>query len=158
MPNPIRYLELRCPGCLWREMCGPDEITAWLCRAGKLRPRSQPELAILYEVLHATAGQLTCPQCGRLGLTVANAVEDSTAWPGEPLCACCSKPIPKERLEAIPGVRHCAACQREAERGRPKEEKDFCPRCGAPLEVRVVGTGRWTRYVLACTANPPCNL
>ncbi len=158
MSRPTRYLELRCRGCLWREVCGPEEIAAWLRKAGKLRPRGHPDLDILYEVFRATAAQWTCPQCGKQGLAVANAVEEATPWPGEPLCASCARPIPKARLEAIPGVRWCAACQREAELDRPRQERDFCPRCGAPLEVRVVGTGDSTRYVLACTANPPCNL
>jgi hypothetical protein len=158
MPAPIRYLELRCPGCLWREVCGPAEIAAWLRKAGKLRANNHPELAVMYEVFRATAGQLACPQCGRTGLGLSIPVEDRTAWPGAALCICCGKPIPQERREAVPGVRHCASCQQEAERGQPKQEKDFCPRCGAPLEVTVVGEGRRTRYVLACTANPPCPL
>ena len=89
---------------------------------------------------------------------MANAADDTTAWPGAALCVCCAKPIPKERLEAIPGVRHCAACQREAERGRPRDGKGYLPAMRGALEVRVVGTGHRTRYVLACTANPPCNL
>jgi hypothetical protein len=158
MPAPIRYLELRCPDCLWREVCGPAEVAAWLGKAGKLRANGHPELAVLYEVFRATVAQLTCPQCGRMGLGVATPVEDRTAWPGEALCICCGKPIPKERLEAIPDVRHCATCQRGTERGRPEEEKEFCPRCGAPLEVTMIGAGQRARYVLACTANPPCNL
>jgi len=158
MSDSVRYLELRCPGCLWREVCGPVEIAAWLRKAGKLRSRSHPELPVLYDVFQATAPRLSCPKCGKPRLTVANAIEHATPWPGETLCLCCSKPIPKERLKAIPGVRYCATCQREAEQGRPKQEQDFCPRCGAALEVRVVGAGNSTRYVLSCTANPPCNL
>ena len=158
MAEPVRYLDLRCPQCRWRETCGPGEIARWLTAARKLRPNRMPELEILYELFYATAPQLACPKCGHTGLGVSNALDDEHAWPGTPGCAACGKPIPRQRLVAQPDARLCAACQQLKEEGRPIEERDFCPRCGSPLEVRVVGQGQHTRYVLSCSARPPCRV
>lgn len=116
------------------------------------------ELEILYEVFRASASQFTCPECGRTGLSAANAVEGVGDWPGTPTCLKCGRPIARERLEAVPQTRVCAACQQDAERGIQKEDKAYCPRCGAPMEVRAVPQGNRTRYVLGCSANPPCPL
>ena len=156
-PSP-RYLELRCGVCLWREACGPAEMVSWLREAGKIRQGKDMELEILYEVFRASASQFTCPQCGRTGLSAMNAAEGAGDWPGTPACVKCGRPIAKERLEAVPNTRVCAACQSDTERGVQRQEKDFCPRCGAPMEVRAIVQGNRTRYVLACSANPPCPL
>jgi len=158
MPAPARYLDLRCPECRWRENCGPAEIVRWLTAARKLRPNRVPELEILYELFYAAAPALRCPQCTHVGLAVSNSLDEAHAWPGIPGCAACGKPIPRERLAVQPDARLCTACQRLREEGRPREEQQFCPRCGSPLEVRVITEGRRTRYVLACSARPPCRL
>lgn len=158
MREPIRYLELRCPQCRRRETCGPQQIVDWLLKARKLRPNRVPELEILYELFAAAAGQFTCPGCKHAGLDVANALDDVHAFPPAPACAACGLAIEPERVEAIPNVRFCAACQRKRESGRPVEEKDYCPRCGSPMEVRVIQDGARTRYVLGCSARPPCSL
>lgn len=158
MTRQVRQLELRCTACSWRELCGPNLVAGWLRRAGKLRAGRQPEPDILYEVLCATVGQLACPKCGKVGLAVGPPGEDLTEWPGPRRCQSCSKPIPKARREAMPHATRCADCQRDSELGRPTEQTQHCPRCGAPLEVRVSRSGGSTRYVLACSANPPCSL
>ena len=147
---------MRCRGCSWRELCGPNLVAAWLRRAGKLRAGRQPEPEILYEVFRGAAGQFACPKCGKVGLVVGAAAEDMADWPGVRLCECCSKPIPRERLEAIPNATRCAGCQRDGELGRPTEQAEYGLGCGSPMEVRAVRSGGRTRYVLACSANPPC--
>lgn len=158
MPAPVRYLELRCPACRWRETCGPTQIVDRLVSLRKLRPNRVPELEILYELFHAAAPAMACPRCAQAGLTVSNALDDAHAWPGTPDCAACGEPIPRERLEARPNTRLCAACQQLREQGHPVQERDFCPRCGSPMEVRVAGEGDHVRYVLACSARPPCRV
>ncbi len=157
MSGPTRYLELRCRHCGRREVFGPAAMADRLRKAGKLRAGRRPELGILYELFRGAAEGWACRQCGKVGLAVADA-SDEAQWPGPVPCAACGKPIPPERLEAVPGARLCAACQREGELGRPMQERDHCPRCGAPLEVRVAERGGLTRYILACTGNPPCDL
>jgi hypothetical protein len=158
MAAPTRYLELRCGGCLWHEVCGPAEMVGWLRKAGKIRQGKAMEPEILYEVFRSAASQFACRQCGRTGLSVSNAADEIGEWPGMPTCAKCGRPIDKERIEALPRTTVCAACQRDSEHGVPKPDRDCCPRCGAPLEVRAIPQGNRTRYVLACSANPPCPL
>jgi len=157
MTTRPRFLELRCGACLWRETCGPAEMVQWLRKAGKVREGMDMEREILYEVFRASAGQFECPKCGRTGLSASNAAE-SGDWPGGPECVKCGLAIGRERAEALPGARVCAACQQATERGAARPDQDFCPRCGAKLEIRVVTQGNRTRYVLACSANPPCPL
>ncbi len=132
-------------------------MLAWLRGVGKVRPGKTMEPEILQEVFRCAARQFACPKCGHLGLGVANAV-DAAAWPEAPSCVKCGQPIGRERREALPTARLCAQCQRDVERGIAKPDQDFCPRCGAPMEVRAVPEGRRTRYVLACSAQPPCPL
>ncbi len=155
MPPSPRYLDLRCPVCLWRETCGPGEMLAWLRNVGKARPNKGMDLEILYEVFRSAAEAFVCPKCGRRGLNLFNAVE-AAHWPEVPSCRKCGQPIGRERLAAVPNTRVCAACQRDMERGAAKPDREFCPRCGAPMEVRAVQEGRRTRYVLSCSARPPC--
>lgn len=157
MSRSPRRLELLCRGCGWRQNCGPGEIGAWLRTARKIRANRSPDLGVLYELFRTSAAAFACPKCGAAGLDVREGSDESD-WPGPTPCAACGKPIAPERLEALPGVRLCAACQGAGERGRRPAERDLCTRCGAPLEVRVVRRGGSTRYVLGCSGHPPCDL
>jgi predicted amidophosphoribosyltransferase len=157
MSESNQYIELHCRACGWREVCGPDAVAGWLRTVGKLRPGRQPEREILHELLLASASQLICPDCQAQGLHAAPASDDSVSWPDVVLCEACQKPIPRERVEALPGVTFCASCQNKIDRGEePSGAVEYCPRCGAPMEVRLARTGGMTRYVMACTNNPPC--
>ena len=158
MNDPSQYVELRCPACSWAEVGGPEAVAGWLRRARKLRARSAPELDILYEILQATAGQLACPSCGNVGLSIGPARDDEADWPGARACSACGQPISEERLRAVPATALCAACQQDEERGRAKTEIEYCPRCGAPMALRPTRAGGVTRYVLVCTGSPPCRL
>ena len=158
MSHSPTYVELRCRRCRWSEVCGPGEVARWLRQARKLRSASKPEPVILHELLRAAAGQLVCPECGTSGLAVGPAPEDLTAWPGDVVCKACGKSIPPERLKAVPGATLCAACQRAEETGRANCEIEYCPKCGAPMELRPKRSGGLTRYVMTCTADPPCRL
>jgi predicted RNA-binding Zn-ribbon protein involved in translation (DUF1610 family) len=155
MTDPARYLELRCPACAWRETCGLPGITAWLQRMGKIRPGREPEPEILYELFRAAAPQMTCPGCGETGLLVTSADD---GWDDPPRCAACSRPIDPQRLAAVPGATLCAACQGDVEQGRTASSDEFCPRCGAPMALRLSRRAGVARYVMACTAQPPCRL
>ena len=156
MALPTRFLELRCRKCLGSEVCSAAQMVAWLREAGRIRPGREMEPEILYEVFRAAAADFRCRKCGANGLAVTSAADERAEWPGEGTCAKCGRPIGKERLEAVPGTTCCAACQEDQERGRKRPDRDRCPRCGAPLAVRAIPQGNRTRYVLACSANPPC--
>jgi hypothetical protein len=112
----------------------------------------------MHEVLRAAAGRLACPACGKVGLVAEPAPDDQPDWPGPRPCAACGKPISQKRQRAVPGATLCTACQQDEELGRAKTETDYCPRCGAPMKLRPCKTGGITRYVLTCTAEPPCRL
>ncbi|NLY00472.1 MAG: hypothetical protein GXY83_30625 [Rhodopirellula sp.] len=148
------YLELRCPGCSWSEVCGPAAMARWLGHAGKMRPGREPPYDIIKELLRGATGQLECPQCGRMGLLLGP-TRDGAAWADEPICSSCRRPISPERLEAVPGARLCAECQRADERGL-SPEVEYCPRCGWPMQLRLSRSAGISRYVLQCTAIPPC--
>jgi hypothetical protein len=74
------------------------------------------------------------------------------------LCEVCQAPIPPERLEALAGVKRCVACQGRTEAGVAIEEPEYCPHCGALVEIRLSRGGGITRYRRFCTGNPPCRL
>jgi len=50
----------------------------------------------------------------------------------------------------------CLACSWAEESGQAPAAVEFCPRCGAPMELRPSKSAGVTRYVMTCTANPPC--
>ncbi len=150
------YLDLVCPDCAWREACSLEAMADWLRRARKLRAGSEPEPEIVEELFRAAAGEFRCPECGRKGLTTAASDDDLADWPESVLCQSCRKPIAPERIAAVPGTRLCAACQQDDEAGRGRQEIEYCPCCGAPMELRLSRSRGITRYVLTCTASPPC--
>lgn len=140
------------------EVCGPEDVARCLRKARKLRAGREPEAEIMYEVFRATAGQLACPECGKVGLLVVPATDDDFDWPGQKACESCGKLISRQRLEAVPGATLCVRCQRDEELGRAKRDVEYCPRCGAPMQLRPTRSSGVTRYVLKCTADPPCRL
>ncbi|MDH3717831.1 MAG: TraR/DksA C4-type zinc finger protein [Planctomycetota bacterium] len=149
-------IELRCGSCGWNEVCGEDGVARWLRVAEKLRHDRQPDMQIMLEILRATASQLGCPECQQQGLLVVDA-EPTDAWPSARLCEACGKPIPAERLDALPHTTMCTACQQTDERGEGSQEIEYCPRCGAPMELKLSKGAGISRYVMVCSASPPCS-
>ena len=151
---PPEYYDLRCLGCGWCEVCGPEGMVRWLRSVGKVRPGREPDQEILGALFHAVAAQLTCPQCGRNGLNAALAADDEQAFAGlGPIpCDGCGQPIPPERLEALPGTKLCTACQNREELGEPSGSPEYCPRCGNVMEVRLSRSAGIARYVMSCPA------
>lgn len=125
---------------------------------GSLRRDGQPEIAVIEALLIDAAGRMTCPGCKQIGLTVEDPADetDTDDWLAAVLCEACRKPIDPKRVEALPGVKRCAACQQRAEAGESDDEPEFCPRCGSLMELRVSRRGGLTRYRLFCTGDPPC--
>ncbi|NQU24368.1 MAG: TraR/DksA C4-type zinc finger protein [Candidatus Nealsonbacteria bacterium] len=158
MNHDTRYLELRYGACSWSEVCGITQMAGWLRKAGKLRADKQIEPDLMIEVLSATAGQLTCPQCERLGLTAAAPPDDADDWPEARACEACSRPIDPQRLEAVADATLCAACQRKDELGQLETETEYCPKCGSVMQLQPGKSRGITRYVYVCTGNPPCRL
>lgn len=153
--------ELTCRECGWRTVCGPADAASRLRLIGLFRREPDPDESILAELLVESAGQMTCPICKekRLVASPSSVIgDDEDEWQTAVLCEVCREPIDPERLEAIPGAKRCAACQGKAELGQLGEEPDYCPQCGALMQVRVSRGGGITRYKSFCTGEPPCRL
>ena len=155
MPGASHWIDLKCPQCKWSHVHGPEEIVERLQSAGLLRRNSDATPEELIELLRAVAGRLACPDCAHQGLLTKVFTEDEDEWPEARCCEVCNRPIPAERLEAIPNATRCAACQSGIERGTAPAEVEYCRRCGSPMTLRQTRSAGITRYVMACTA-PGC--
>jgi hypothetical protein len=152
--------ELKCRRCEWRTICGLDDAIARLRLIGLLRREPDPAEDLVVALFVEAARRMTCPICKEKSLFAqpSNA-ENPDDWQTAVLCEICREPIPPERLEAIPGVQRCTACAAIAEAGQlPEVEPEYCPNCGALMEIRVSRAGGITRYKHFCTGNPPCRL
>jgi hypothetical protein len=152
--------ELTCRRCGWRTLCGRDDAIARLRLVGLLRREKEPAEALVQTLFVEAAPRMTCPICKEKSLVALPSKDDDSGdWQVAVLCEACREPIPPERLEAIPDTKRCAACAAKAESGQLTDiEPDYCPHCGALIEVRVShGTGI-TRYRRVCTGDPPCRL
>ncbi len=147
--------ELSCPACGWRTVAGSTDLATRLRLIGQLRREAEPADGLIEALLPEAVGRMTCPGCKAIGLRVTDAVEEDYAWDdwqAATLCEACRKPIPPERLEALPGSKRCVGCQGLSESGADDaDEPEFCPRCGSLMELRVSGRGGPTRYRLFCT-------
>jgi len=152
--------ELDCRNCGWRTICGIDDAVARLRIIGALRRDRDPDERVVAELFVEGALRMTCPLCKEKRLIAAPSVDDvADDWQAAVLCEICREPIDPERLEVIRGTKRCAACQGKTETGQLDEfEPDYCPNCGALVEVRVSRGSGITRYKRVCTAQPPCRL
>jgi hypothetical protein len=151
--------ELRCRRCGWRTVCGRDDVAARLRRIGLLRREPDPDDELIAALLVEAAPRMTCPICKEESLAAAPSEADDNDWQAVVLCEVCRAPIPPERLDAVPGTKRCTACQGKSETGQLREdEPEFCPHCGAMVELRVSRGGGITRYKRFCTGIPPCRL
>ncbi len=145
-------MELLCPACGWSKSCGPLAMLEQLRSVQMLRAGAIVEPAMLTELFVAAAGKSTCPDCGRAGLAAIPEDPSAVQWPGGRLCEMCGRPIPRERLAALPGTKHCANCQQAIERGQDGGEADYCPRCGTVRQLRLTRSDGLTRYAMFCPA------
>lgn len=111
------------------------------------------------ELLSIHLTKLSCDACGKSGLLLGSEDElDENDWHTAKVCEVCRQPIPAERLEVFPQATRCVNCQTAEDRGETKPDFDYCPQCGAVLELRVSRGGGVTRYKQFCTGNPSCRL
>jgi hypothetical protein len=152
--------EVVCRRCHWRTVCGSDDAVARLRLIGLLRREPDPDDELVAALLVDAAPRMTCPICKEKAL-VATPADDAAQgdWQAAVLCEVCRAPIAPERLEAIPGAKRCAHCQEEAESGDTiVNELEYCPKCGALMEIRISRGAGITRYKRVCTGDPPCRL
>jgi hypothetical protein len=154
-------ITLVCGQCNWRTVCGEAELVRRLRAIGAFRRASHPPEELVAEVLRSRVDELPCDHCRQTGLRMsATAAEDASddGWGQVVTCEICRVPIPAERLAAFPSARRCRACQDAADRNALPAVAEYCPKCGAILELRVSHAGGITRYKQCCTGNPPCRL
>lgn len=149
--------DIHCAACQWRAIWGAREMEQRLREDGHLRRAERPPLELVRELLTGLAPRWECPDCSVAGLRVTPWLEEDD-WATARRCEICRQAIPPERLEALPDAVRCVDCQHEAETGKLQAEVEFCPRCGALLELRVSRRGGLTRYRLFCTGQPPCRV
>lgn len=153
--------EVICGNCGWRTICGRDDAIGRLRLIGLLRRDPDPDEDLLRVLFADAAPRMTCPLCKEKRLHAVEhgaSQEDGDDWQTAVLCEICREPIDPERVEALPGVKRCVACQNLSEAGTDTEEPEYCPNCGSLVEVRASrGTGI-TRYRRFCTGQPPCRL
>lgn len=156
---------LACSKCHWRTTCGEEELARRLRTLGLLRRSPLPPPELVSELLRVNAHRLACDACHQTGLVIVAAGDGRTSgdffaddeagdWQQAAICQVCRQPIPPERLEVFPAATRCAKCQDLADRGAEPAPPDYCPKCGALLEIRVARTGGITRYKQFCTALP----
>jgi hypothetical protein len=154
--------ELTCRNCGWRTVCGRDDAVARLRIVGQLRREREPQEDLVATLFVEAALTMTCPICKEKSLFARPSQgldEEPGDWQSAVLCEICREPIALERLEAIPKTKRCAICTTKAESGQLTEiEPDYCPNCGALVEVRVSRGSGITRYKRVCTGDPPCRL
>lgn len=152
-------IQLRCDACQWWTLCGEAEIVRRLRMLGLLRRASDPPEDVVRELLASYGPQLTCDRCGTAELTLGEPGDDEGGdWQQAVVCEACRQPIDPERLEFNPAATRCVACQDAEDRGQTPVEVDYCPKCGAILELRTSRGGGITRYKLFCTGSPPCRV
>lgn len=73
------------------------------------------------------------------------------------ICIQCEKPIPIERLEAVPGTVRCVSCQGKLESGETDKPKPvFCKKCKSVMVWRMTKNIRPAKYFLGCSNYPKC--
>lgn len=149
-----------CDACGWLTCCGQQEIERRLRALGLLRRAPHPPEDLVSELLNTNLTRLKCDSCGLTGLLLkpAKQTDAQDDWQQAALCQICNQPIPQDRLEVFPRATRCVACQDAEDRGVESVEPEFCPKCGALLELRVSRGGGITRYKEFCTGDPPCRL
>ncbi|QDU94440.1 TraR/DksA C4-type zinc finger protein [Lignipirellula cremea] len=148
------YWEIACPACGDARVGGAAKRLEIIQQAGMLRREKKPDEAMLDELFTIAVSRMACLQCGALGLTAGQAVDDfddEDSGLVQRLCASCSKPIPSERLEVFPDAQQCAGCKEKgAPPAGPLTEEDFCERCGARMVLYQSRSGLH-RFSMVCS-------
>ncbi len=148
--NGHQYLELTCRVCGHRTVVGPTQMLERLRDVGMLRREKEPDLHLVHELFVARLDQLACDACHQVGLQWQLLDDWEDDWQQGRDCEVCHQRIPAERLEVFPDTRRCRDCQQSAERGEDSAEPEYCPRCGAIMQLRLQRGSGITRYVMSC--------
>lgn len=140
---------VHCPHCDHHTFWGPEAMLARLREQGRMRRDKSPNIDTIWLLLESILDQVPCEACHQSGLELQDWSDDFDDDLGVKPCQRCKQPIPRERLEALPGTTRCVACQGKPL--TPQDESDFCPRCGSHLSVSTSRGAGVTRYVQRCS-------
>ncbi|MCO6457451.1 MAG: TraR/DksA C4-type zinc finger protein [Pirellulaceae bacterium] len=144
-------LEFRCSHCGRFELGGLDELRRRLQDLRFLKRAEDPAAELLLELSRSAAPRMVCSFCGQRGIEIAPADGSrQDEWEMTRNCSVCGRLIPAERIELLPDVELCVACQRDEESGQTAGQLEYCPRCGSVLQLRSAAQGL-SRYVLRCS-------
>jgi len=132
---------LHCRACGHRERCGLDGLLDRLRSLGMLRREAKPAEEVVLALAVEKLAKLTCTNCGAAELQRSEAGEfdddgfddEAGDWPAARCCELCGAVIPAERLAIFPSASRCVTCEDEP----ASEDREFCPRCGAVMQLRL---------------------
>lgn len=140
-------LELVCPHCQATEICGSAQMLARLRSLSLLRREAKPEASLLVELFRCSVSKFACHACDAIGLDVRE--PSSEGWGEARTCIDCFSRIPSERLELFPDAKRCAACEAKSQ-SHAGLDREFCPRCGEVLTLKLRRGGGIARYDMTC--------
>jgi hypothetical protein len=147
-------LQLRCPQCGHREVVGFLEMVDHLRQLGMFKRQREPDPQLVRELFGEQIPLLRCRGCGAIGFGRDSSDDwNDELWGGARQCEICRVPIAAERLEVFPDTRLCVKCQQAADVGRDAAEPEYCPRCGAIMQLTERGGTGLAGYVMRC---PDC--
>ena len=136
---------MTCRACGREQMWGPDEALEYLRSKGKFRRDTRPDMDAIMTLF--AADPPLCPDCLSTEV-VFSPVRDDEGWGEVRCCEVCRSPIQVERLEVFPQTKRCVNCQDlPAEHG---ESPEFCPKCGAVMQLQHGASGRGSNYQYRC--------
>ena len=132
--------------CGFQFTCDLPAAVRWLQSLKMLRRESEPDEAIVEELLRSAGDRLLCPECDAV-VSVGEDVRDD--WEDLRPCEACRQPISAERLRVFPNAKLCPTCQSKEDRGETIGEQEYCPRCGSIMVMRQ-RSGKYAMYCEAC--------
>lgn len=151
-------VDVRCDQCGTHHLLDAAGALQWLRSLGRVRSQQAWEAEVVFEVIRGIADELQCRECGVRGVFVGVPREEGEDWPEARPCRECGRPIPPERLEALPEAVRCVDCQQRIEMGDDPAQAEYCPKCGSQMVLRLSRGGGITRHTMQCSNVPPCRL
>lgn len=143
----------RCQGCGTSQRWDHVQLLERLRSLGLFKREQDPDPELVRTLLTSRAGEIACPTCHQTGLTIESLSDEDTAdWNDARCCEHCTAVLDPERLEVFPEARLCSICQQRDEQRAGEGDPEYCPQCGAVMELRVSRASGLSRYVLVCRA------
>lgn len=152
--NDVSILTLKCPACGNLQSVSLAQMVDHLRGLGMFKRQQEPDATLVRELYAQQISLLRCEVCGQIGYGDVSSDEvDDEPWCGGRACERCRRPISAERLEVFPDARRCTECQQAGEAEDDHGDPEYCPRCGAIMQLKLRGGSGITSYAMHC---PEC--